>query len=277
VADFGDVVQFAVEIKGADRTVHASTAVYVQAGATVQTATVYVPGGVAPGLEARWPTWRRDGSKVGYVTGFNSLEQITSAPAPLQPGAALTAAASGEMPDFVDHLVWGPTPARANQLLYAGYEAFSTTGIYLFSEGDNSAGEPLVVYDASTFAAFIRGLAWLPDGSGFVFSLREDEFFTPVSANVYEYNFASGETTPLTHFDDTFAGQLSVSPDGQTIVFERSSASDGSAATDLWLINRDGSGLQLLVENGRAPAWSPGTVPLLDNRVYLPFIMGQDS
>jgi hypothetical protein len=73
VADFGDVVQFAVEIKGADRTVHASTAVYVQAGATVQTATVYVPGGVASGLEARWPTWRRDGSKVGYVTGFNSL------------------------------------------------------------------------------------------------------------------------------------------------------------------------------------------------------------
>lgn len=275
VADFGDVVQFAVEIEGINRAVHASSAVDVQAGATVQTATVYVPGGVVPGLEARWPTWRFDGSKVAYITGFNRLEQLPLAPAPLQPGTPLIGVGSGELPDFVDHLVWGPTPARANQLLYAGYEAFDTTGIYLVSEGSGAAGEALVSYDASTFVAFIRGLAWLPDGSGFVFSLLEDEFYMPVSANLYEYNFASGQVTSMTNFNNTFAGQLTVSSDGQAIVFERSSASDGSAPTDLWVINRDGSGLRLLVENGRAPAWNPGpSLPSLDSHVYLPVILG---
>lgn len=274
VADFGAVVQFPVVIDGtgAERAVLASGTADVQAGATVRTGTVYVPGGTELGRENHAPTWRPAGTHVGYISGFNSLKQIPAQPAPLQPGAALIAASGAQLPDFANLLAWGPAPARANQLLYAAYEAFDHTGIYLVDEGSGGAGTPLVTYDATTFVSFIRGLAWLPDGSGFVFSRLEDDFYTPVSANLYLYTFAAGAATPLTAFDDSFAGQLSVSPDGQTVVFERSSAHDGSAPTDLWTINRNGSGLQLLVEDGRAPAWGPGVTPQqpLEHAVYLP-------
>jgi hypothetical protein len=53
------------------------------------------------------------------------------------------------------------------------------------------------------------GLAWLPDGSGFVYALTEG---------------------------DDFTGAL-IEPDS-------------------WIVERDGSGATLLVDNAYAPAWS---------------------
>ena len=51
-------------------------------------------------------------------------------------------------------------------------------------------------------------------------------------------------------------GQVAVSPDGQHFVFERAAEMDAKTSAivdpDLWLVNRDGSGLQLFVENAYA-------------------------
>lgn len=52
---------------------------------------------------------------------------------------------------------------------------------------------------------------------------------------------------------------FSVSPDEQTIAFERAATLNG-ADSDIWLMNRDGSGMQLLVEDGRAPNWGDAPV-----------------
>jgi TolB protein len=118
----------------------------------------------------------------------------------------------------------------------------------------------------------IRGLAWLPDGSGFVYAVEEYENYEVACANIFEYTFASKQIKRLTNFDTQYAGQLSVSPDSKQIVFDRSTAKDDTGTTDVWIMNRDGSGQRLLVSNGYAPAWSPGLLPApLSSRVYLPF------
>jgi Tol biopolymer transport system component len=187
------------------------------------------------------------------------------------------------MPDFVDHLAWGPAGSRENNFLYASYEAFDSTAIYLATAGGSAPGQALVTFDATSFVHFILGLAWLPDGSGFVYSVLEDDFYTPVSANIYLYEFASGQSTPLTSFDDAFAGMLSVSPDGQEIVYEYGSAwSDSSLRVEnpqLWVMGRDGANARLLLPSGRAPAWSPqaqGTPdppPVLGEWMFLPLVV----
>lgn len=259
VADLGsgeDGLQIATIIDGAYRAVDVGTAVDVQAGGTVTTGpmSVYSPYAF---WEAHSPTWHSSGSRVGYIFNFSSVMQIGISPAPLTFGENIQTD-SLQMPDFAGLLSYGPA-TRANELLYRGNVAYESEGIYLMTEGSATAGERLVSYD-STEA--VLGLAWLPDGSGFVYSVTEGDYFgEDRGANLFVYNFASGQTARITSFSGEFAGPLSVSPDGQQIVFERAAEMEelgfGLVDSDLWVVNRDGSGLRLLIENGRAPAWSP--------------------
>ncbi len=167
------------------------------------------------------------------------------------------------MPDFAALLAWGPTPATANQLLYAGNVAFESEGVYRVTEGSATRGELLVSYESYED---IRGLAWLPDGSGFVYAVIEGYLMD--TANVFLYSFASRTATRLTSFKGELAGSLSVSPDGQQIVFERAAAAE--TPSDLWVMRRDGSNLRLLVRDAASPAWSPRKVVVLSNKGYLP-------
>jgi Tol biopolymer transport system component len=126
----------------------------------------------------------------------------------------------------------------------------------------------------------VEGLAWLPDGSGFAYSVVETDFFTPVAANLFRYSFATNQSTRLTSFEGSFAGDLSISPDSQRIVFERAGSLEALQAnqTELWLMQMDGEGLQLLVEQGSSPAWGSGiSAPLpppvpLDG-IFLPIVI----
>jgi hypothetical protein len=63
---------------------------------------------------------------------------------------------------------------------------------------------------------------------------------------------------------------VSISPDGQLIVFERAATREGSAA-DLWVMRRDGTGQDLLVQNGTRPSWSQGA-PQIPQKVYTPLV-----
>jgi hypothetical protein len=274
VADFGEGwFQAVMEIQDDQRVLHVGATIDVEAGASVDASTVYVPGGVLPGWEVRSPSWRYDGGELAFATGFNSVRHIGPHPEPLALGDPLLPLDGGR-PDIILRAKWGPTDARGNQILYEGFEAFDSEGIYLITQGSNGTGTPLVIFpDYET----VQGLAWLPDGTGFVYSVVETEFYEPVSANLFLYTFASGQATRITNFDGSFAGDLSVSPDGQRIVCERSASLGGleGGARDLWLVNRNGSGVQLLVENAGAPAWSaasqlpsPG-----ENRLFLPVVM----
>ncbi len=259
VADLGsgeDGLQIATTIVGVNREIAIGTAVDVQAGGTVTTAplTVYTPSTY---WEAHSPTWHSGGSRLGYILNFNSVRQIVPNPTPLDFGEELQTDAS-QMPDFAKLLAWGPA-SRTDQLLYAGNIAFDTEGIYLMAEGSATAGERLVSYDATEA---VLGLAWLPDGSGFVYSVTEGDYFGEErGANLFVYDIASRQITRITSFTGEFAGPLSVSPDARQIVFERAAEmvefGYDLVNPELWVVNRDGSGFRLLIENGRAPAWSP--------------------
>ena len=265
VADFGSgFLQVATMIVPPYRAIAFETAIDVVAGQTVTTDEmgVYVPDIF---WEARYPTWRSDGSSIGYVLNFASLFRLPPNPSPLALGTELQTEPAN-MPDFVDHLAWGP-PSRANQLLYVGNTAFDSEAIYLLPEGASGAGQKLLSYEVWEQ---VRSLAWLPDGSGFIFTVEEsNDSFESVRANVFEYTFATQQVKRLTNYSNLFAGQVSVSPDGTQIVFDRATAKEPDAPADLWIMNRNGSGQRLLVANGRAPAWSPRALPVV-RRAYLP-------
>jgi hypothetical protein len=205
----------------------ASTAVDVQAGGTVTTAEagVAVPG--AP-LESRSPSWKWDGSSLAFARNFNALLEISPKPGPLEFGSSLLAEGA-QMPFLVLYAARGPTAATADQLLHTGWGPGAAMAIYLTAEGAAAVGEPLLSF--STYES-VFGLAWLPDGSGFAYT---------VSAGAY-------------------TGQVAVSSGGERFVFERAERFNTTTGRlediDLWLVNRDGSGVTRLAQGAYAPAWS---------------------
>jgi Tol biopolymer transport system component len=97
----------------------------------------------------------------------------------------------------------------------------------------------------------------LADGSGFVLAKQDD--LIDADVNFWEYTFATDtlrRLTDLTSTNGVFARRFTISPDGQRIVFE---VTDDllHGDSDLWIVNRDGSGLRLLVADAGFPAWNP--------------------
>ena len=257
VADFGsgdDGLQLGAIIHGTERELAFTAVGDVIAGGTITTAetSLYPP---AATWEVRSPTWSFDGERIGHLLNFNSLWQLPRNPEPLTFGESLLAedVSAG---DFVALAAWGPTAATADQLLYA--KSFGETGVYLTVEGSSTPGAPLVEFDS--FES-VMGLAWLPDGSGFVYSVTEGDYFgEDRSANLYLYDLDTDEISKLTSFAGDFVGQVSVSGSGQSFVFELAAELDefgaGLVDPDLWIVDRDGEGLRLLVTDAYAPAWS---------------------
>jgi hypothetical protein len=139
-------------------------------------------------------------------------------------------------------------------------------GIYQNTVGNTSGGTKLVnIYNDD--AQSVRDIEWLPDASGFLFTAHywDDNLFG-FASNIFEYDFDPPGIALLTDLGDDSAQQLSISPDGQHIVFERVDAS--GTTSSLWVVNRDGSGLHKLVDDAGRPAW--GRTPPPTSRIYLP-------
>jgi Tol biopolymer transport system component len=259
VADLGPgKPQFVVAINGQYRWINAGVAADVQPNATTYAGKLVISG---EGLvyAADKPAWRNDGSKVGFTFGRgNTLEQVPASPPDGSLGSDLIN--NSAIPGFPSTFDWGRAPAVASQILYDSY-SFDGETIYRATEGSSTAGTPLVTFDDLAL-----DIKWLPDGSGFLASVKAD---FGSDSNIVEYDFATQKLTQLTHFTNEFAGHLSISPDGQTIVFERAAALD--TPTDLWLISRDGTNMRELVKNASRPSWSPRApqVPTM-RRVYVP-------
>src|SRR5690606_24765317 len=238
VADFGsgdEGMQVATIIVADNREIMFSSIADVQAGGTVTTSEVgvYYPGAF---WEAHSPSWRQDGSAISFIYNFNSFTELPAHPEPLSFGTNLMTE-TADFPLFVDLVTRGPTAATANDILYAGTDSFDTTAVYLVSDGSSGPGEPLVIYDG---LESILGLAWLPDASGFIYSVTEGDYYSEErSANLFLYDFESGMSGRITDFVGDFAGPLSVSADGSAVVFERAAAqvdfSDDLLEPDLWI------------------------------------------
>lgn len=252
VADLGEVMQQAVVIEGMPdwRNIAPIAAADVEPGQTVYAGQINVTGDGLENFGAYVPSWHSDGTRLGFIFGdCASLYGIDAVPVDGMGGEALLDDENGYVfPCVVDS---GPTPATANQLLYYSY---LNNGIYQVTEGSNESGTQLV---ATLGYEIVYDLQWQPDGSGFLFTkLGFDDNFV-YSANIFAYSLASGVTTQLTDFRDEYARNVTMSSDGQLIVFERSPTQEFDAI-DLYAMNRDGSGMRLLVEDGRLPSWRGG-------------------
>src|SRR5205823_987004 len=100
------------------------------------------------------------------------------------------------------------------------------------------------------------GPAWSPDGKTIAFGWNNP----PGSWSIYTVSAAGGSSTRLTN-GGTLDYNPAWSPDGTQLVF--ASTCSGCAQSDLYIINRDGSGLRRLTTNAGAghPAWR-ATAPL---------------
>jgi hypothetical protein len=256
VADYGDRLQSAVAIFGEVRSFYPDARVDVQPGTTVETGLL----GIGTGFEHygfQWPTYRPDGSKIASMFNKEDLFQVDSDNR--EPGL------EGErlriLPTFSnDFLAWGPTAARADQFLYEGWANCDTISL---GDANTGTSQLLITIDPTNIGKTLLGLAWLPDGSGFLYSVSEMVGWV-YKADLFEYSFASGQSTRVTNVPYGFIRRITISPDGQKIVYEYQVYGDWwdlNPAIDLWIMNRDGSQAALFVENGRTPAWSPRELP----------------
>lgn len=270
VADFGPgLLQGAVAIFGLDRWYPGSAvATDVQPGQTVHGGTLTIVGAGTRYFGAFLPSWRSDGSKVGFMRGCGAIKQVSANPSPGSLGDDATKPNVLGVTCFGD---WAPVASRANQVLYSEY--FLDETIYLTTEGSTDKGEALVVMQRGD-ALF--DLQWLPDGSGFLYVVGTD-FSSTVgtwqTANIYVYDFSTRRSVKKTDFSGALAITASVSPDRQWIAFGRADTLGGQA--DLWVMSYGGGEPRLLVRDGHSPAWSMRASQLPSRAVipvYVPMI-----
>jgi hypothetical protein len=258
VADYGDQLQYAVAIYGEVRSFYPDARVDVQPGAALETGVLVIRTGFDH-FGFQWPSYTLDGSKIASIFNKGELYHVESDNR--EPGLA-GGPLPVTMPMSSDFLTWGPTAARAGQFLYEGWQDSDT----IFLGDANSASSQLIMtIDPLRIGKTLLGLAWLPDGSGFLYSFTEMVNYVD-KADLFEYSFATGQSKRLTDLPYGFIRRVTISPDGQKIVYEYQQ--DGywyeeNPAIDLWIMNRDGSQADLFVENGRSPAWSPRPLPEL--------------
>jgi hypothetical protein len=261
----GGRFQRVVAMFGFDRWFTPGVGAVLHAGQTVDAGTLVIGGQGISELGPSTLSWRSDGTKLAFRFLECCYDMIAAYPPEEDDGTTLL-----EPLGFANLIDYAPLAAKANQFLYTSADVFNGNAILLGIEGQ-STNQPLV----STGYLFqqLHDMKWLPDGSGFVYSedgLNSDGTLV-VDSNLYEYDFASHASKPITHFTSEFAARLGISPDGQQIVFEHST--DDKAVDGLWIVNRDGSNPHLFVPGpGVArPAWSR-VAPQLPKKVLLALI-----
>jgi len=205
----------------------------VQAGQTVDAGTLDFTGQCGA-YNSESISWKRDGSQVG-------VDVIT----PKEFAAAGEALGSDlfSAPLTADELAWSPVN---DQILYRNWIISGDSGIYLTTEGGGTG--TWLVNDGG--AVWVTP-AWLPDGSGFVYTL--DNY-------IYEYTISSGQVITLSNFHNELVDNPSLSPDGQYVVFERQTTGVTPIQYDLWILNRsDPVEMWKLTDDGKSqnPDWSP--------------------
>ncbi len=254
VADFGaGKPQWAVAIEGRYRWLGAAEA-DVQPGETVETATLSILGdGLA--YAAHHPSWRQDGAALAFNFGAGFFNQIEADPPVGERGQDLLDLEPEDLPTLVGAPRYAPTAERADQFLYPA-DNLDWRAVVLAEAGSDEPGLAYAPLDWDE--TDILGLDWLPDGSGFVHTVA----LLGGGSRLYETDLTSGEVTLLDEFEDYVAG-ISLSPDGEQMVVMRTPELT-NAVPDLWIMDRDGSNPQFLVENGAWPDWSPQQVQLPD-------------
>ena len=234
---------------------YANSTLDVEAGKTVDAGTLQFNGTcIKP--RAQSVTWKGDGSQVGF--------DVTHIPRKVPAAGQVigTSLFSGGVTPT--GLAWSPTD---DQILYS--DAFATNkGIYKTTAGGGAG--TLMVADAG-LTTVAENPAWLPDGSGFVYS-----YGSVGGKDIYHFNLSDSTKTQLTVFYNESGIHPSPSPDGKYVVFERSTNEAlPNQIRDLWIVNRTNPvEMWQLTTDGKStnPDWSRRAVPAFYD-VYVPAIL----
>ncbi len=251
VADLGAGFHYAVftwsDGSNANCKEYAAAVVNVIPGQTVDAGTLTF-GGTCGTYESTSISWKRDGSYVGVdviaprkflATGEALGSDLFTAP--------LTA----------DELAWSPVDDR---ILYRNLLVSGDKGIYLTTE-NGGTGTWLV---DEGYAVWVTP-AWLPDGSGFIYTIDHQ---------IRHYNLANNQDTLLANFYNEYVFNPSVSPNGGYVVFEWQTNAN-PVQKDLWIMDRSNPvEMWALTTDGKStdPDWSHQTAPS-SYKVYLPAIL----
>lgn len=237
IADLGDnVPQAVVVIHAYRRWINPALILDVKAGQTVTAnERIEITGeGISLGVSS--PSWRGDGSTLAVISGSGAPFYITSEPSLLQHAELLTDPGSVT----ASSVVWSP-----KEDLFAYGDAL-LHGLYVFRNEDPVRPELLVNQENNYYS----GVAWLPDGSGLVYSLISSILD---NSNLYLYDFASGSHRALTSFENEFAADPSVSPDGKYVAYSRSA--NRKTGYNVWVAALDGSQEWKVADDGSMPSW----------------------
>lgn len=162
-------------------------------------------------FESQGITWKRDGAEL-------AADVIT--PRKFQATGQAIGSDLFNGPLTANLPAWSPLN---EQVLYHYWSLDAgTRGIYLTTDGGDT-GARLVNDEGAVWV----GLAWLPDGSGFVYTLDH---------KLYHYHLASAVITPIANFYNEYISNPSVSPDGRYVVFQWQTGV--SNRHDLWILDR---------------------------------------
>ncbi|HRQ14631.1 MAG TPA: hypothetical protein PK205_15110 [Promineifilum sp.] len=259
VADLGNFQQEITVINGHKRWIDPSVVVNVTAGQTANATgrfVLYGSGNVYSGVGAKYPTWHRSGSKVGFLYYEGLMLQIGANPPVAGPDSFILSQSAGVI---ADGMAWSPA---SDWILYS-----SSDHISVVQPGAANGGEAIIDKAATEL---VLGLDWMPDESGFVFAITGGQF-SPENSNIYIYDFGDNSLTPLTNFSDDFAGGLTISPNGQKIVFEF--ADEPGDPPQLWIMDINGKNRKPLGIQGEMPDWKPGTGINYNHRTLLPMVI----
>ena len=245
VADFGNGWIQRIVVFDASKIWLHSTGVDVQVGQTVTVTTpLNITASGGGNFTALKPKWRHDSSQIAYLLAGNIPQVIDANPPFLNVGGDVFQ--SGTF--FLS--TWDWSPVNDDFLVN---DAFGS-GIY---KTQGTTGNTTLLVPGDT--ASIYGVEWMPDASGFVYSMSGG-FQT--YANLFHYRISDGQITQLTHFttsDQIVADDPTVSPDGQWIAYTKI-INGNPIQTEIWVLKIDGSQTWRLATDAVFPAWGPGTV-----------------
>lgn len=229
------------------------------------------------------PAWTYNDNQLLYlfaeasVTTYqaeNNIWQMSGAAPPTTNGTRLLDYSQYLLEGRVFLAAPGRTAETADQLLVAVRQSPGVSNIFKAPMADAGLRE-FIDLGSCELSCDVAGLAWWPDGSGFVFSRVEGRFgsggIETVSV-IYRYTFTGQQLTALYQIPDQVIGRLDISPDGSQIVFEQGDQLDETTESygreplllcpcQLWIANSDGTDAHQLVSDGRAPVWSPAPLP----------------